>query len=103
MARPIYRTNLFPRNLNIGGQCIKLRTAGPRSLAAKADDPAELVIDALRALGKAHITDVVIAKLQKFVNENALKKMLRKRSRRALSWMLPIIDKILNETDREFD
>ncbi|MHB8212908.1 MAG: DUF6088 family protein [Vulcanimicrobiaceae bacterium] len=36
VARPVYRTNLFPRDLNIGGQCIRLRTAGPRSLAGKA-------------------------------------------------------------------
>lgn len=97
VARPVYRTNLFPRDLNIGGQRIKLRTAGPRSLAAKADDPAELVIDALHAIGKAHITDVEVAKLREFVREHRLKKELRQRARRAPSWMLPIIDEILSD------
>ena len=95
VARPVYRTNLFPRELNIGGQRIRLRTAGPRSLAGKADDPAELVIDALQAIGRAHITDVEIVKLREFVQEHNLGKNLRKRARRAPSWMLPVIDKIL--------
>jgi hypothetical protein len=95
VARPVYRTNLFPRDLNIGGQRIRLRTAGPRSLAGKADDPAELVIDALQAIGRAHITEVEIAKLREFVQEHNLAKTLRQRARRAPSWMLPVIDKIL--------
>lgn len=94
VARPVYRTNLFPRDLNIGGQRIRLRTAGPRSLAGNADDPAELVIDALQAIGITHITDVEIAKLREFVQEHNLAKKLRQRSRRAPSWMLPVIDKI---------
>ena len=95
VARPVYRTNLFPRDLNIGGQRIRLRTAGPRSLAGKADDPAELVIDALHAVGRAHITDVEIVKLREFVQEHNLARKLRQRARRAPSWMLPVIDKIL--------
>lgn len=97
VARPVYRTNLFPRDLNIGGQRIKLRTTGPRSLAGKADDPGELVIDALQALGKAHVTYVEIAKLREFVREHGLRKKLQQRARRAPSWMLPIIDAILSE------
>ena len=99
VARPVYRTNLFPRDLNIGGQRIRLRTAGPRSLAENADDPAELVIDALQAIGKAHVTDVEIVKLRKFVREHQLAKKLRQRARRAPSWMLPLIDKILAEDE----
>jgi len=94
VARPIYRTNLFPRELHIGGQRIKLQTTGPRSLARDAD-PAELVIDALQALGKAYITAADVAKLREFVKDNDLGKTLRKRARRAPSWMLPIIDRIL--------
>lgn len=96
VARPVYRTNLFPRELNIGGQRIRLRTAGPRSLARDAD-PAELVIDALQAIGKAHITGVEIAKLRSFVHENGLAKRLKQRASRAPSWMLPLIDEILTE------
>jgi hypothetical protein len=94
VARPVYRTNLFPRDLNIGGQRIQLRTAGPRSLG-DADDPAELVIDALHAIGKAHITEVEIAKLREFVREHKLAERLRQRARRAPSWMLPLLDEIL--------
>ena len=96
VARAIYRTNLFPRELHIGGQRIKLQTAGPRSLARDAD-PAELVIDALQALGKAHITDAAVSKLREFVKDNGLTKTLRKRARRGPSWMLPIIDRIVSE------
>ncbi len=78
LARPVYRTNLFPRELNIGGQRIRLRTAGPRSLARDAD-PAELVIDALQAIGKPNITEVEIAKLRTFVREHDLAKRLKQR------------------------
>lgn len=94
VARPVYRTNLFPRELNIGGQRIRLRTAGPRSLARDAD-PGELVIDALQAIGKKHITEVEIVKLREFVREHGLAKRLRQRASRAPSWMLPFIDDIL--------
>jgi hypothetical protein len=96
VAHPIYRTNLFPRELNIGGQTIRLQTSGPRSLARDAN-PAELVIDALQAIGKAHITEREIAKVREFVREHGLEKRLRQRARRAPSWMLPIIDDILAE------
>jgi Family of unknown function (DUF6088) len=96
VARPVYRTNAFPRDLNIGGQRIKLRTAGPRSLTRDAD-PAELVIDALQAIGKSHITEVEIAKLRTFVREHDLTKKLRQRTGRAPSWMLPLIDQILSQ------
>ena len=96
IARPVYRTNLFPRELNIGGQCIRLRTAGPRSLA-RDGDPAELIIDALQAIGKPNITEREVAKLREFVHEHGLEKKLRKRARRAPSWMLPIVDRILSE------
>jgi hypothetical protein len=99
VARPVYRTNLFPRELNIGGQRIRLRTAGPRSLARDAD-PAELVIDALQAIGKAHITDVEIVKLRSFVHEHGLGRSLKQRASRAPSWMLPLIDEILAEEKR---
>ncbi len=94
VARPVYRTNLFPRELNIGGQRIRLRTAGPHSLARDAD-PAELVIDALQAIGQANITEIEIARLRAFVREHDLAKRLKQRVRRAASWMLPLIDEIL--------
>jgi len=96
VARPIYRTNLFPRELKIGGQTIRLQTAGPRSLA-RDRNPAELVIDALQAIGKAHITEREVAKVREFVHEHGLEKKLRQRARRAPSWMLPIIDDVLSE------
>ncbi len=96
VARPIYRTNLFPRELKIGGQTIRLKTAGPRSLA-RDTNPSELVIDALQAMGKANITEREVAKVREFVREHGLEKKLRQRARRAPSWMLPIIDDILSE------
>lgn len=96
MARPTYRTNLFPRELNIGGQHISLRTAGPRSLAPDAD-PAELVIDALKAIGRAGVTEKEITKLREFVRDHGLAKKLKQRSRRVPSWMVAFIDDILAE------
>ncbi len=96
VARPIYRTNLFPRELKIGGQTIRLQTAGPRSLA-RDTNPAELVIDALQAIGKAHITKREVEKVREFVREHGLEKKLRQRARRSPLWMLRIIDDILAE------
>jgi len=97
-ARPVYRTNLFPRELKIAGQCIQLRPAGPRSLARDAD-PAELVIDALQAIGKQRVTAKEIAKLREFVLKHGLAKKLKQRARRASSWMVPLIDDILAESN----
>lgn len=94
-AQPVYRTNLFPRELNIAGQRIRLRTAGPRSLARDAD-PAELVIDALQSVGKKRITAKEITTLRKFVREHGLSRKLRQRASRAPAWMIPYIDEILS-------
>lgn len=96
VARPIYRTNLFTRELKVAGQTIRLQTAGPRSLARDAN-PAELVIDALQAIGKSHITERELVKVREFVREHELEKKLRQRARRAPSWMLPIVDEILSK------
>jgi hypothetical protein len=93
-AQPVYRTNLFPRKLNIAGQRIRLRTAGPRSLARDAD-PAELVIDALQAIGKRRITPKEIATLRDFVRQHDLAKKLKRRAQRAPAWMVPYIDNVL--------
>ncbi len=93
-AQPVYRTNLFRRELNIAGQRIRLRTTGPRSLARDAD-PAELVIDALQAVGKRRITSKEIATLRAFVQDHDLARKLRRRARRAPAWMVPYIDEIL--------
>jgi hypothetical protein len=100
IARPVYRTDLFSRDLNIGGQRIKLRSAGPRSLAAKSDDPAEMVVDALQAIGKTHVTDVEIVKLRAFVLKHNLGKKLRRCSKRAPVWILRMIDDILADEGR---
>jgi hypothetical protein len=96
VAKPIYRTNLFPRELKIGGQRIRLRTAGPRSLAPDAD-PAELVIDALQSLGKKHITSKEISTLRRFVRQHDLATKLKHRAQRAPAWMVSYIDQILAE------
>ena len=93
-AQPIYRTNLFPRVLNIAGQRIRLRTAGPHSLAVD-DEPSELVIDALKALGKDRITSKEISTLRAFVRQHDLGRMLKRRAKRAPVWMVPLIDDIL--------
>jgi Family of unknown function (DUF6088) len=94
-ARAVYRTNLFPRELHIAGHHIRLRTVGPRTLA-RGDDPAELVVDALSAIGRENIAEKDIAALRRFVHEHHLEHKLRRRSKRAPSWMLPYLDVILD-------
>ena len=95
-ARPVYRTNLFPRELQIAGQHIRLRTVGPRSLGRDAD-PAELIIDGLRAIGRRNITSKDIATLRRFVREHNLQRKLKARARRVSAWMVPFVDEILTE------
>ncbi len=96
VAAPVYRTNLFPRELKIAGQRIRLRTAGPHSLARDAD-PAELVIDALQALGKQRVASKEIATLRDFVRQHNLARKLKRRAQRIPAWMVPHIDAILAE------
>jgi hypothetical protein len=93
VAQPVYRTNLFPRELNIGGQRIRLRTASPRSLA-RDGDPAELVIDALQALGKQRVTPKEIARLRDFVRQHGIASKLKRRAQRAPAWIIAHIDEI---------
>lgn len=96
VARPTYRTNLFSRDLKIGGQTIRLRTASPRSLA-RDGNLAELIIDALRGIGRARISKRDLAKVRDLVRKHKIAKDLRQRARRAPSWMVPIIDNILSK------
>jgi len=97
-ARPVYRTNLFPRELRIAGHHIRLRTAGPRTLG-RDNDPAELIIDALRTIGRESITRKEIATLRQFVREHQLDRKLKRRAARAPSWMVPHLDAILERSD----
>jgi hypothetical protein len=94
LAKPVYRTNLFPRELNIAGQLIQLRSTGPRALAPDAE-AAELVIDALQALGKSRITAADVAKLREFVLQHSLGKKLKRRAQRAPAWTVPYLDAIM--------
>jgi Family of unknown function (DUF6088) len=94
VAKPVYRTNLFSRDLRIAGQCIRLRTVGPHALAGT-DEPAELVIDALQSLGKRRISQADIQTLRDFVREHRLGPTLRESAKRAPIWMLPYIDALL--------
>ncbi len=64
---------------------------------ARDADPAELVIDALQAVGKSRVTEVVIAKLREFVHTHNLRKKLLLHSKRAPAWVLSIIDSIVTE------
>jgi hypothetical protein len=94
VAKPVYRTNLFSRDLRIAGQRIRLRTAGPHALA-RTDEPAELVIDALQSLGKRRISPADIRTLREFVREHSLGRKLKESAKRAPIWMLPYIDALL--------
>jgi hypothetical protein len=97
VARPFYRTDVSRRDLKIGGLRIALRPVGPRSIGRQ-DNPTELVIDALKAIGKNRVDDKHVRRLRRFVMENALVDDLRRRSERAPQWMLPIIDRVIGHS-----
>ena len=95
-AKPVYRTNLFSRDLYSGGQSIHLRTVGPRSLAQDAG-PSELIIDALASIGKRHITPSDISTLSDFVRAHGLQRELMRRAQRAPTWMIRFLDEIVKK------
>lgn len=81
----VYLTNGPRRRIRIGNQEIILKTMAPRFMAT-AGRPSGTVIQALRHLGKAHVTKETVARLRKAFNAAEKLQILKDRSL-APSWM----------------
>jgi hypothetical protein len=91
-AKPIYLTNGSSRSVAIGNYSIAFRHVSPRRMAVK-NDISALVSEALRYLGRANITEQVVARLRRTLPAEA-KAELRRDLLRASIWMRPIVQHI---------
>ena len=74
----VYLTNGPSRRVRIGNQEIILKTMAPRFMAT-AGRPSGTVIQALRHLGKSHVTLATVARLQKAFTPSERRQMLKDR------------------------
>ena len=81
----VYLTNGPSRKVRIGSQVIILKTMAPRFMAT-AGRPSGTVIQALRHLGKAHVTANTIARLRNSFNAAEKRQILKDRGL-APAWM----------------
>lgn len=91
-AKPIYLTNGSSRSVAIGNYSIAFRHVSPRRMAVRSDISA-LICEALRYLGRANITEQIIARLRRTLPTEAKAELHRDLSRAAI-WMRPIMRRI---------
>lgn len=84
-TKVVYLTNGPSRRIRIGNQEIILKTMAPRFMAT-AGRPSGTVIQALRHLGKAHVTMETIARLRKSFTAAEKQQILKDRGL-APAWM----------------
>ena len=88
-AKITYLTDASPRKVKVGNQTISLSKASTRRMAA-AGRTSGLVFEALRYLGKAHVTTDRVASLRKLLSEKDRRQLLKDLTL-APVWMHPII------------
>lgn len=91
-AKPIYLTNGSSRSVAIGNYSIAFRHVGPRRMGVK-NDISVLLFEALRYLGRVHVTEQVVAQLQRRLPAEAKAEICRDLHRASI-WMRPIIRRI---------
>ncbi|MCB9609441.1 MAG: hypothetical protein H6716_22810 [Polyangiaceae bacterium] len=96
-AQTVLLTDGTTRPVRAGGQTIQFKRVSPSRLAG-GDTPAGLVLRALRFLGADAIDDDVVSRLRSALSDRDRKKLSDLR-RHALSWMLPVIGRILTPED----
>ena len=91
-AKMVYLTDGSSRKIKIGQQVIYLKHAGPRALLG-AGTKAGIALQALRAVGKDHVSDGVVRHLRDNLPPDA-KVGLRKLMNKAPQWTGSVIDAI---------
>ena len=94
-AKAVFLTDGPSRTVKIGRMTIQLRRTTPRNMAA-AGRLSGLVIQALRALGEAHVTPERIAHLKRTLPADKRRGLLRD-LRLAPAWMHPIFRKLAED------
>ncbi len=88
-AKAVYLTDGSSRRIEVGNQVIHLKHAGPRALLGTGTR-AGVAFQALRAIGKDHMSDRVVQQLRSVLPPEA-RKDLRKLMHRAPQWTAPVI------------
>jgi hypothetical protein len=91
-AKMVYLTDGSSRKIKVGQQVIYLKHAGPRALLG-AGTKAGVALQALRAVGKDHVSPGVVRHLRENLPPDA-KVGLRKLMHKAPQWAAPVIDAI---------
>ncbi len=91
-AKITYLTDASPRVVRVGKQTIRLNKASPRRMAA-AGRTSGLVFEALRYLGKNHVTLERVAQLKRLLSAGDRRQLLED-LRLAPVWMHPILREI---------
>ena len=91
-AKMVYLTDGSSRKIKVGQQVIYLKHAGPRALLG-AGTKAGVALQALRAVGKDHVSPGVVRHLRDNLPPDA-KVGLRKLMHKAPQWAVPVIDAI---------
>jgi hypothetical protein len=91
-AKMVYLTDGSSRKIKVGQQVIYLKHAGPRALLG-AGTKAGVALQALRAVGKDHVSPGVVRHLRDNLPADA-KVGLRKLMHKAPQWAVPVIDAI---------
>jgi hypothetical protein len=94
-AKAVFLTDGPSRTVKIGRRTIQLRRTTPRNMAA-AGRLSGLVIQALRALGEAHVTPERIAHLRRTLPADKRRGLLRDLGL-APAWMHPILRKLAED------
>ena len=88
----VYLTDGTARTVQVGSRQIILKHTTPRNMAA-AGRISGLVIQALRYLGKGHVDDQIIQRLNRRLDDNAKAQLMRD-IRYAPSWIADIFRRL---------
>ena len=91
-AKILYYTDGSDKRIRIGRQTIEFRHAGPRRMAG-AGKISGFVIQALRYMGKDHVGDDIVQRLQSILSDDD-RKILRQDISIAPDWLRPVITQI---------
>ena len=93
-AKIVVLTDAPPRKIHLEKLVLDFRRASPRNLLG-AGTPAGLVIQALRHLGKDHVSAKVIARLRAAINQDT-KNAFKELALKAPAWMQPYLVQLAN-------
>ena len=94
-AQTVYLTDGRSKTVKVGKQIIRLKHAAPSKMVF-ADSPKATVMQALRSVGQANISDRVVKQIARAVSQDA-KDDLARFSPTAPDWTRPIMKRIASE------